>query len=200
MNKHRVLETVSYMLHATAWRETSLIIQIFSRNYGLVSAVAKGAKRPHSSLRPALNIFQRINASWSGAGEVKTLTKAESIGIMPLEGRFYMSAWYMNELLIKLLPKEDPHPKLFDAYQSALQQLCNFRYNGLISKTNESALLRSFEWALLQELGYGVDGDMPDFNLTENDQAMRLVMRKRLQELIGKPLQTRQVMMDLMRS
>lgn len=195
MSRHRVLEAASYMLHATAWRETSLIVQIFSKNYGLISAVAKGAKRPHSMLRPVLNVFQKINVSWTGAGEVKTLTRAESVGILPLDGRFHMSAWYMNELLIKLLPKEDPYPNLFDAYQETLQQLCN-----LDNHNSQSSLLRKFEWHLLQELGYGIEGDMPDFSLIENDYAMRNTMRSSIQELIGKPLQTRKVMMELVRN
>lgn len=200
MNKRRVLEATSYMLHAMPWRETSLIVQMFSKDYGLISAVAKGAKRPHSVLRPVLNVFQKINVSWVGAGEVKTLTRAESAGIIPLEGRFHMSAWYMNELLIKLLPKEDPHPKLFDAYQNTLHSLCALKDNNTNNASSQSALLRGFEWHLLQELGYGIEGDMPDFNLTENDQVMRSMTRTRIQELIGKPLQTRRVLMDLVRN
>ena len=194
MSKHRVVEAASYMLHATAWRETSLIVQIFSRKHGLVSAVAKGAKRPHSVLRPVLNVFQKINVSWSGAGEVKTLTRAESFGILPLDGRVHMSAWYMNELLIKLLPKEDPHPDLFDKYQETLQNLC------FLENNSQSALLRNFEWHLLHELGYGIEGDMPDFSLIENDHAMRNTMRSRIQEIIGQPLRTRKVMMELVRN
>lgn len=200
MSKHRVVEAASYMLHATPWRETSLIVQVFSRNHGLISAVAKGAKRPHSVLRPVLNVFQKINVSWVGAGEVKTLTRAESAGIIPLEGRFHMSAWYMNELLIKLLPKEDAHPKLFDEYQNTLYELCNLKSHSVNNANSQSALLRNFEWHLLQELGYGIEGEMPDFNLIENDQLMRSMTRTRIQELIGKPLQTRRVMLDLVRN
>lgn len=200
MSRQRVVEAASYMLHATPWRETSLIVQVFSRDYGLISAVAKGAKRPHSVLRPVLNVFQKINVSWSGAGEVKTLTKAESAGIMPIEGRYHMSAWYMNELLIKLLPKEDPYPKLFDEYHNTLHQLCDLTNNINNNAINQSSLLRRFEWYLLEELGYGIEGEMPDFSLSENDQAMRSMTRTRIQELIGKPLQTRQVMLDLVRN
>ncbi len=119
----RVLETPGYVLHATAWRETSLIVQAFSRDHGWVSMVAKGAKRPHSVLRPALSVFQPLLLSWTGAGEMKTLTRAECAGVHPLPGSAMMSCWYMNELLFRLLPREDPHPGLFDAYVIALQRL-----------------------------------------------------------------------------
>ena len=109
------------MLHATAWRETSLIVQTFSRDHGCVAMVAK--KRPYSVLRPVLSAFQPLLLSWTGNGEVKTLTRAEIMGIRPLGGTALMSAWYMNELLLRLLPREDAHPLLYDAYDMALQQL-----------------------------------------------------------------------------
>ena len=85
--------------------------------------VAKGAKRPYSVLRPVLSAFQPLLLSWTGNGEVKTLTRAEIMGIRPLGGTALMSAWYMNELLLRLLPREDAHPLLYDAYDMALQQL-----------------------------------------------------------------------------
>ena len=77
----RVHETPGYVLHATAWKETSLIVQAFSRDHGWVSMVAKGAKRPHSVLRPALSLFQPLLLSWTGASEIKTLTRAECAGV-----------------------------------------------------------------------------------------------------------------------
>src|SRR5690554_2747583 len=120
---HRVRDVGAYMLHAAAWRETSLIVQIFSRDYGNVAMVAKGAKRPYSVLRPVLSAFQPLILSWSGNGEVKTLVRADCGGVRALGGKALMSAWYMNELLLRLLPREDPHPVLFDAYDSALEQL-----------------------------------------------------------------------------
>ena len=98
------------MLHATAWRETSLIVQTFSRDHGCVAMVAKGAKRPYSVLRPVLSAFQPLLLSWTGNGEVKTLTRAEIMGVRALSGTALMSAWYMNELLLRLLPREDAHP------------------------------------------------------------------------------------------
>ena len=105
------------MLHATAWRETSSF-----KPSRAIMAVAMVAKRPYSVLRPVLSAFQPLLLSWTGNGEVKTLTRAEIMGIRPL-GTALMSAWYMNELLLRLLPREDAHPLLYDAYDMALQQL-----------------------------------------------------------------------------
>jgi len=188
----RVLETPGYVLHATAWRETSLIVQAFSRDHGWVSMVAKGAKRPHSVLRPALSVFQPLLLSWTGSGEIKTLMRAECAGVHALPGAALMSCWYMNELLFRLLPREDPHPGLFDAYVIALQRLA----------AGQSAVgaLRRFEWILLKETGYGLDAEEPDFDDPQGEPALRASLRERLSEhLAGRPLTTRQVLVALQR-
>lgn len=195
---HRVQDTTGYLLHATAWRETSLIIQVLTKQHGIVALVAKGAKRPHSVLRPVLSAFQPLSVSWSGAGEVKTLTRADCIGILPLQGRAFMSAWYMNELLLRLLPREDPHPVLFDAYRATLEQLAGVAEN--TDSLPVSGSLRRFEWILLQETGYGLDQDMPDFSDPQQERRARPVLRERLDELLGRPLLTRKVLMELYRS
>lgn len=195
---HRVQDANGYLLHATSWRETSLIIQVFVQQYGVVALVAKGAKRPHSVLRPVLSAFQPLSVSWSGSGEVKTLTRAETQGILPLQGRAFMSAWYLNELLLRLLPREDPHPVLFDAYRTTLEQLA--RSDDDPRRVSASAALRCFEWVLLQETGYGLDQTMPDFNDPQQERAIRQVLRERLDELLGRPLLTRKVLMELYRS
>lgn len=188
----RVHETPGYVLHATAWRETSLIVQAFSRDHGWVSMVAKGAKRPHSVLRSALSLFQPLLLSWTGASEIKTLTRAECAGVHPLQGPAMMSCWYMNELLFRLLPREDPHPGLFDAYVMALQSLA--------TGSRAAGALRKFEWMLLQETGYGLDAEQPDFEDTKQEPALRASLRARLSEhLAGKPLATRQVLLALQR-
>lgn len=195
---HRVQDTTGYLLHATAWRETSLITQIFTKQYGVVALVAKGAKRPHSVLRPVLSAFQPLSVSWSGAGEVKTLTRADCIGILPLQGRAFMSAWYMNELVLRLLPREDPHPVLFDAYRWTLEQLADIA--GSPERLPVSGALRRFEWVLLQETGYGLDQSAPDFSDPQQERLLRPVLRERLDELLGRPLLTRKVLMELYRS
>jgi DNA repair protein RecO (recombination protein O) len=188
----RINDTPGYMLHATAWRETSLIIQAFSREHGCLAMVAKGAKRPYSILRPVLSAFQPLLLSWSGAGEVKTLTRAEIAGVRPLAGGALMSAWYMNELLLRLLPREDAHPVLFDAYDAALMQLAG--------GSRAAGALRRFEWILLRETGYGVDDGEPDFDDPAIEPELRRFLRDRLEaNLIGRPLATRRVLMELQR-
>jgi DNA repair protein RecO (recombination protein O) len=188
----RVHETPGYILHATAWRETSLIVQAFSRDHGWVTLVAKGAKRPHSVLRPALSVFQPLLLSWSGATEVKTMTRAECAGVHPLPGPAMMSCWYMNELMFRLLPREDPHPGLFDAYVIALQQLA--------AGQTAAGALRKFEWTLLKETGYGLDQEPPDFDDAQQEPQLRARLRERLAEhLAGRPLATRQVLLALQR-
>lgn len=180
------------MLHATPWRETSLVVQAFSREHGCVAMVAKGAKRPYSILRPVLSAFQPLSLSWTGGGDVKTLTRAEVAGVQPLAGGALMSAWYMNELLLRLLPREDAHPLLFDAYDIALSQLA--------AGIRAAGALRRFEWTLLRETGYGVDEATPDFDDHAIEPALRHDLRQRLaQHLAGRPLATRRVLMDLQR-
>ncbi|KDD11978.1 DNA repair protein RecO [Bordetella bronchiseptica] len=188
----RVHDIPGYMLHATAWRETSLIVQAFSREYGCIALVAKGAKRPYSVLRPVLSAFQPLLLSWSGAGEVKTMTRAEIAGVRPLGGPALMSAWYMNELLLRLLPREDAHPVLYDAYDTALTQLS--------AGSRAAGALRRFEWVLLRETGYGLDEAEPDFNDPAIEPALRRDLRERLEaNLAGRPLSTRKVLLELQR-
>ena len=137
------------MLHSHPWRETSLIVELFSRDHGRVAMVAKGARRPMSPLRGVLMAFQPLLVDWSGGGEVKTLVRAEWQGGQPLlTGRALLCGYYLNELIVKLSAREDPHPALFTAYAEALRQLA--------AGASQAALLRRFELALLRELGYGV--------------------------------------------
>src|SRR5690606_31771771 len=124
-----------------------------------------------------------------GAGEVKTLTRAECAGIRPLAGRAYMSAWYMNELLLRLLPREDEHPVVYEAYDAALGRLAG--------DLPAASALRRFEWVLLNETGYSLGDEPPDFDDTQLEPALRLSLRERLNELLQRPLQTRKVLMEL---
>ena len=186
----RVTDATAYLLHATPWRETSLVVQAFARDYGSLALVAKGAKRPYSVLRPVLSAFQPLSLSWSGSGEVKTLTRAEVAGLRPLAGSALMSAWYMNELLLRLLAREDAHPALFDAYDTALKQLAG--------GSRAAGALRRFEWTLLRETGYGLDQPPPDFDDNAAEPALRQALRERLAEnLSGRALSTRRILMDL---
>jgi DNA repair protein RecO (recombination protein O) len=142
----------AFVLHAYPYKETSLIVEAFAREHGRVGMVARGAKRPRSELRGLLQAFQPIALSWGGAAELKTLVKAEWRGGVPLPaGASLLAAFYLNELLLKLLPREDPHPALWDGYERALAALATCAGAGA-----QAVVLRGFEVRLLAELGYAL--------------------------------------------
>ena len=148
MSRNKVDAQPAYVLHAYPFRETSLIIEVFSRDYGRVALLARGARRPRSAIRGLLMAFQPLELGWAGKGEVQTLMKAEWQGGQPLlTGRALFCAYYLNELLLHLLPREDAHERLFSVYAETLRRFAD----GL-----READLRGFERALLQELGYGL--------------------------------------------
>ncbi len=150
--KQRIDQQPSYVLHTHPWRETSLIVEAFSRDHGRVALVAKGARRPLSQMRGLLMAFQPLLLDWSGGGEVKTLVRAEWCGGQPLlTGQALFCGYYLNELIVRLSAREDPHPDLFQAYALALAELAR---QG-VGAQRFSPLLRRFELALLGALGYG---------------------------------------------
>lgn len=139
----------AFVLHTYPYRETSLIVEALTAHYGRVALVARGAKRPRSELRGLLQGFQPLLLSWFGQHELKTLLKAEWRGGLPLVGGSALwCGFYLNELLLKLLPREDPHPRLFERYEAALAELGAGR--------EQAPLLRRFELELLAELGYAL--------------------------------------------
>lgn len=147
---HRVTGQPGFVLHSYPYKETSLIIDMMTRDHGRVAVVAKGAKRPHSQLRGVLQTFQPLSVSWTGKSELRTLTDAEWVGgMLPIEKNALLCGFYVNELLVKLLARDDAHPVLFDHYVSTLNQLAH----------NETAqiVLRKFERALLKETGVAAD-------------------------------------------
>jgi DNA repair protein RecO (recombination protein O) len=142
------------VLHSYAWSESSLILDLYTREQGRLAVVAKGAKRPHSNFRAVLLPFQRIQvslgrqASGEGASEVQTLRGAEwAGGAAMLTGAALFSGFYFNELLMKLLARQDPHPVLFDVYAASLPGLAD------ADDLHAQAALRAFELSLLRELG-----------------------------------------------
>ncbi len=144
----RVQEQMGFVLHRYPYRETSLIIEGFSRMYGRIALIAKGAKRPHSALRGVLQHFQPLSFSWSGKAEIRTLTRAEWVGGMrPLDGDALLCGFYLNELLIRFCAREDACPKLFDHYVLTLERLGQMG-------ASAAPILRSFEYALLRETGH----------------------------------------------
>lgn len=139
-----------FVLHSYPYKETSLIIDLFTREHGRVALVAKGAKRPHSQLRGVLQTFQPLSTGWTGKAELRVLTGAEWVGgMLPLEKTALLCGFYLNELLVKLLARDDPHPRLFDHYVATLNQLAHHEPAPIV--------LRKFERALLKETGVAAD-------------------------------------------
>ena len=148
----------AYVLHRHDWSESSLVLELFTRDQGRIAVVAKGAKRPYSQLRGVLLPFQRLlvltgtpartKASEATAPEVQTLRSAEWAGGAAMPGSSaLLTAFYLNELIIKGLARGDPHATLFDAYAETL---------GAVSDADDAgvqAALRAFELLLLRELG-----------------------------------------------
>jgi len=146
----RIIDQPGFVLHSYPYKETSLIVDVFSRDHGRIALVAKGAKRPHSQLRGVLQTFQPLSVGWSGKSEVRTLTAAEWVGgLLPLEKSALLCGFYLNELLVKLLARDDPHPALFNHYVSALNHLAHDEPPAIV--------LRKFERALLRESGVAGD-------------------------------------------
>jgi DNA repair protein RecO (recombination protein O) len=142
----------AFVLHSYPYRETSLIVEAFAREHGRMGLVARGARRPKSSLRGVLLPFQPLLLSWTGQRELRTLTRAEwPGGYAPLKGEGLICGFYLNELLLKLLPRDDPHERLFSLYENTLA--------GLAGGNDRPAVLRRFEISLLGELGYAVEMD-----------------------------------------
>ena len=153
MGKNRVDGQAAWVLHLHPYSETSLVVDVFTRDHGRVPLLARGARRPRSAMRGMLMSFQPLELGWFGGGEVKTLAKVEWLGGMPLlGGRCLLLGYYLNELLLKMLPREDAHAALFDAYAAALQALAEGAADALE--------LRRFEKTLLKELGYGLTLDV----------------------------------------
>lgn len=166
MSKVQVEVGDGFVLHSYPYLETSLIIEAFTRQHGRMAFVAKGARRPKSAMRGVLQAFQPLAMSWFGKGELKTLKGAEPSRICPqLSGQFLLSAFYINELLLKLSHREDAHESLYEAYRDALSRLQALTYPsqagaeamGTSSVGRQIApVLRRFERHLLAELGYGL--------------------------------------------
>ena len=152
---------LAYVLHHHNWSESSLIVELFTRERGRVVVAAKGAKKPTSNFRAVLLPFQPLHALLGKTpadeqGEVHNLRGAEWAGGRPLLGPAAMlSGYYLNELLLKLLARQDPHAGLFDAYADTLAALATRSESG-----EEPAALRAFELTLLRELGW-----LPDLSM-----------------------------------
>ncbi len=145
----RVSAHPCYILHMRHYRETSLLLQVFSREYGRIDLLAKGAKRKSNNNRFQFRLYRRLLLAWVGRGELGTLTHIEPDSTMnDWKLRQIMSGFYLNEILIRLLHKHEAHPDLFEAYDAVLSKLHK--------DYPEGAIIRYFEKKLLQSLGYGL--------------------------------------------
>lgn len=150
----RVTQQPAYILHARAWRETSLLLDVFSRDFGRVGLVARGVRRPRARLpRSLLEPMQMLRLDWTGRGELQTLTAVEPAATPhAFRGDALLSAMYVNELLVRLTARNDPHSHLFDRYRDLLNELSD--------TTSLAWSLRCFECDLLGAIGYALQLDM----------------------------------------
>jgi len=147
MATRRFSEEPAFVLHRYDWSESSLILEVFTRHHGRIALVAKGVKKPTSQFRPVLLPLQPLHLSWGGDAEVRTLKAAQWQGghVMPT-GEALLSGSYLNELLMRLLARDDPHARLYDHYALAVQLLAE-------RADAQQLILRSFELLLLRDIG-----------------------------------------------
>lgn len=147
MNRHKL--QAAFVLHQRNYRDTSRLVELFSEDHGRLTVVARGVRSTRSPLKSVLQPYQPILASWTQRGELGTLTGAETNGIaLPLHGDALLSGFYLNELLIRLLPKHEPHAEIFAHYHRTL---------ATITHQALAPALRRFEKHLLDNLGYGLN-------------------------------------------
>src|SRR5512143_2565827 len=187
-SKQRIQDEPAFVLHSYPFRETSLILEVLSRRHGRVPLVARGARRPRSAVRGLLMSFQPLSLSWFGKNELRTLHRAEWQGGQPqLQGTALLCGFYLNELLLNLMVRDDPHERLFEYYQQTLQRLA--------FGADHAATLRCFEKHLLQELGYALllereadSGAAIDPALSYRYVIERGVLRDRDEQQAGMPV------------
>ncbi|MBA3660448.1 MAG: DNA repair protein RecO [Gammaproteobacteria bacterium] len=144
----RVLLSPAYVLHRRAYRETSLLIDLFTPDHGRLSVIAKGVRKPRSTQASLLQPFVPLLVSWTGKTELLTLMHVEmNGGCQSLRGECLFAGFYLNELLVALLQKWDPHPEVYTLFEQTLVKLND--------PTLPQGALRTFEKQLLEALGYG---------------------------------------------
>jgi DNA repair protein RecO (recombination protein O) len=176
----RVLHEPAFVLHRYDWSESSLILEVLTRHQGRVAIMAKGVKRPSSQFRAILLPLQMLSISFSGDAEVHTLKGAEWQGGLTMpSGDALLSGYYLNELMMKLLARDDPHELLFDAYAQACAWLRD--------AAQLDASLRAFELVLLREIGLLASLDVDSFSMgaLEDDVLYCLVPEVGLRETRG---------------
>ena len=149
----RVETQPAYLLHSRPYRDTSLLLELITPEFGRVSAVARGVRGQSKSAkarRSILTPFLPLTIGWSGNSDLKTINRFEAAGLaVPLRGDRLYSGIYVNELFTRLIQHYDGHPQWYELYQKVMR--------GLYTETSADIVLREFEFELLQELGYGID-------------------------------------------
>lgn len=144
---NRVSGESAYVLHRRAYRETSLLVELFTRHHGRVGVVARGARRGRGPLAGLLQPFRPLSVGWSARGELGTLIGVDPAGHSPLPpGDRLLCGLYVNELLMGFIARGDPNETLFDRYELFVQDL--------VGSGDREQLLRLFERDLLMSLGY----------------------------------------------
>lgn len=167
MSIARVSLQPAFVLHHRPYRDTSALLEIFTPEFGRVGLVARGLRSAKSRLQGVVQPFRPLLVSWSGRGELATLTGCEADGgFIRLDGPLVLSGFYLNELLLRLLHRHDPHPALFECYAQTLQLLQQpeaapqERADGAVAEIapglTEQRALRVFEKHLLREIGYAL--------------------------------------------
>jgi len=147
--RNKIVLQPAYILHHRPYRDTSLLLEVFSHEYGRVGLVARGARSSRSRNKALFQPFQPLLISWLERGDLGTLTdiEAASTGFI-ISGKRVLSGFYINELILKLLHRHDPHSELFEHYAATIEDL--------FSDGDEQLTLRLFEKKLLQQLGYAL--------------------------------------------
>lgn len=171
MATKRISDEPAYVLHRYDWSESSLILEVFTRSYGRVALIARGAKKPSSNFRPILLPLQPLHIAFGGDAEIRMLKGAEWQGghVMPT-GDALLSGYYLNELLMRLLARDDPHPALFDAYAATVQLLASQSIDTL------QVALRAFELRLLRDIGLLPSLDAQTGTLSDLEPAAQYVL------------------------
>jgi DNA repair protein RecO (recombination protein O) len=168
----RIADEPAFVLHRYDWSESSLILEALTRHHGRIAVVAKGAKKPSSNFRPVLLPLQPLHIAFGGESEIRTLKSAEWLGgqVMPT-GDALLSGYYLNELLLRLLARDDPHPALFDVYAAAVRILSGEE------PTLLQPALRAFELLLLREIGLLPSLDVQTATLAPLQPGQRYTLR-----------------------
>jgi len=168
----RIADEPAFVLHRYDWSESSLILELLTRHHGRVAVVARGAKKPSSNFRPVLLPLQPLHVAFGGDAEIRNLKGAEWVGgqVMPT-GEALLSGYYLNELLLRLLARDDPHPPLFDVYAGTVRVLATD------DRVTLEPALRAFELLLLREIGLLPSLDVQTGTLAPLDPDERYSLR-----------------------